>query len=139
MASARRGRGFAVCSGPSCLTVQIAIIGIDGSGKSTLAASLAAVLAAERGLVVGSAVSDEFWVRAPEIDIAGPGFHPYGYSIAARLDRVFRALSRLVVNHKALYPGAKVIQMLLQDNAAAKRSEERRVGKEWRSRWSPYH
>jgi energy-coupling factor transporter ATP-binding protein EcfA2 len=122
MASARRGRGFAVCSGPSCLTVQIAIIGIDGSGKSTLAASLAAVLAAERGLVVGSAVSDEFWVRAPEIDIAGPGFHPYGYAIAARLDRVFRTLSRLVVNHKALYPGAKVIQMLLQDNAAAKLS-----------------
>ncbi len=122
MAEVGGGRGPSICSGSGCLTVQIAIIGIDGSGKSTLAASLAVALAAERGLVVGSAVSDEFWIRAPAIDIAGPGFHPHGYAIAARLDRVFRRLSRLVVNHKALYPGAKVLQMLLQDNAAAKLS-----------------
>ena len=105
------------------MTLQVAIIGIDGSGKSTLAASLAVVIAAEHGLIAGSAVADEFWFRAPQVDIAGPGFHPHGYAIAARLDRVLRKLSHLVVEHKALYPSAKVFQMLLQDNAAMKLSK----------------
>ena len=31
------------------------------------------------------------------------------------------------------------IYALLGENGAGKRSEERRVGKECRSRWSPYH
>jgi len=104
------------------LTLQVAVIGIDGSGKSSLAASLAVVIAAERGLVAGSAASDEFWIRAPDMDLAGPGFHPQGYAIAARLNRLFRRLSHLVVAHKALYPAAKVFQMLVQDNAAVKLS-----------------
>lgn len=109
------------------MTLQVAIVGIDGSGKSTLAASLAAVIAAERGLVTGSAAADELWIRAPDIDIAGPGFHPGGYAIAARLNRVFRKVAHLVVDHKALYPAAKVFQMLLQDNAAAKLSRKYHV------------
>lgn len=100
--------------------LQVAIVGIDGSGKSTLAAALAAVIAGDRGLVAGSAVADEFWVRAPNEDLCAPGFHPHGYSIAARLDRVSRWLSRVLVDNKALYPSAKVFQMLLQDNAAVK-------------------
>ncbi|HAC44656.1 MAG TPA: hypothetical protein DCF65_01175, partial [Chloroflexi bacterium] len=95
------------------MTIQVAIVGIDGSGKSTLAASLAAVIAAERGLVAGSAVADELWIRSPDIDLAGPGFHPHGYAVAARLNRLFRRLSRLVVEHKALYPAAKVFQLSL--------------------------
>ena len=127
MAEARRGRRARVCSGPGRLTIQVAIIGIDGSGKSTLAASLAAVIAAERGLVAGSAVADDLWIRSPDIDLAGPGFHPHGYAIAARLNRLFRRLSRLVVEHKALYPAAKVFQMLLQDNAAVKLSRKYHV------------
>ncbi len=109
------------------MTIQVAIVGIDGSGKSTLAASLAAVIAAEQGLVAGSAVADELWIRSPDIDLAGPGFHPHGYAIAARLNRFFRKLSRLVVEHKALYPAAKVFQMLLQDNAAVKLSKKYHV------------
>ena len=109
------------------MTIQVAIVGIDGSGKSTLAASLAALIAAERGLVAGSAVADELWFRSPDIDLAGPGFHPRGYAIAARLNRLFRKLSRLVVEHKALYPAAKVFQMLLQDNAAVKLSKKYHV------------
>ena len=35
---------------------------------------------------------------------------------------------------KFLKPGAKILEI-----GAATRSEERRVGKECRSRWSPYH
>jgi hypothetical protein len=104
------------------MTTQVAIIGIDGSGKSTVAAALATVLAGGRGLVAGSAVSDEFWVRAPELDLLGPGFHPQGYAIAGRLNTFFRGLTRALVDNRALYPAAKVIQMLLQDNAAVKLS-----------------
>jgi deoxyadenosine/deoxycytidine kinase len=104
-------------------TLQVAVIGIDGSGKSTLAASLAVVLAGEYGLVAGSATADEFWVRASDTDLCGPSFHPQGYAIAARLERLSRGLSRLVVNSRSLYPMAKVFQMLLQDNAAVKLSK----------------
>jgi hypothetical protein len=99
------------------------VIGIDGSGKSTLAASLAVVLAGECGLVAGSAVADEFWIRAPDTDLCGPSFHPQGYAIAARLERISRGFSRLVVDNRSLYPVAKVFQMLLQDNAAVKLSK----------------
>src|SRR5438445_11539404 len=120
MAEARgRGRpGFR--AGASRVALQVAAIGIDVSGKSTLAASLAVVIAAEQGLIAGSAVADEFWFRASQIDIAGPGFHPHGYAIAARLDRVFRKLSHVGVEHKRLYPSAKVSEMLLQACAAVK-------------------
>jgi hypothetical protein len=104
-------------------TLQVAVIGIDGSGKSTLVASLAVLLAGECGLVAGSAVADEFWVRAPDTDLCGPSFHPHGYAIAARLERISRRFSRLVVDNRALYPMAKVFQMLLQDNAAVKLSK----------------
>lgn len=109
------------------MTLQVSIIGIDGSGKSTLAAALATVLAGERGLVAGSAVADQFWVRAPDLDLLGPGFHPQGYAIAGRLNTLFRGLTRMLVDNKALYPGAKVVQMLLQDNAAVKLSGRYRV------------
>src|ERR1039457_3876981 len=34
---------------------------------------------------------------------------------------------------------AKRVQDLARDEERMTRSEERRVGKEWRSRWSPYH
>ncbi len=104
-------------------SLQVAVIGIDGSGKSTLAASLAVLLAGECGLVAGSAVADEFWVRAPDTDLCGPSFHPHGYAIAARLERISRRFTRLVVDNRALYPMAKVFQMLLQDNAAVKLSK----------------
>jgi energy-coupling factor transporter ATP-binding protein EcfA2 len=109
------------------VTLQVAVIGIDGSGKSTLASSLAVVVAAEHGLIAGSAAADQFWIRAPEMDLAGRGFHPHGYAIAARLNLLFRRLSHLVVDHKALYPAAKVFQMLLQDNAAVKLSRRYHV------------
>ena len=109
------------------MTLQVAVIGIDGSGKSTLASALAVVVAAERRLVAGSAAPDEFWIRAPDMDLAGHGFHPGGYAIAARFSVLFRRLSHIVVDHKALYPAAKVFQMLLQDNAAVKLSRRYQI------------
>src|SRR2546430_7331428 len=38
-----------------------------------------------------------------------------------------------------LSPGKHTLQLLLGDQNHVPRSEERRVGKECRSRWSPYH
>src|SRR5260370_20259424 len=90
MAEARRRRRPRLCPGSSRVTIQVAIVGIDGSGKSTLAASLAAVIAAERGLVAGFAVADELLIRPPDIYLAGPRFHPLGYTIAAPRNRFFR-------------------------------------------------
>src|SRR5260370_11070789 len=110
MAQARGRRRPRLRAGPGGVTLQVAIVGIDGSGKSTLAASLAVVIAAEHGLIAGSAVADGFWFRAPQVDIPGPGVHPHGYAIAARLDRVFRQLSHLVVAHKTPFPSAQVFQ-----------------------------
>src|SRR5207245_8926199 len=103
--------------GSGSVTLQVAVIGIDGSGKSTLASSLAVVIAAERRLIAGSAAADQFWIRAPEIDLAGHGFHPGGYAVAARLNVLFRSPSHLVVDHTALYLAAQVFRMLRPEHA----------------------
>src|SRR5256886_8648305 len=39
----------------------------------------------------------------------------------------------------ALTPGTYKVDVIVRDVASGARSEERRVGKECRSRWSPYH
>ena len=56
--------------------------------------------------------------------------------VLVELDDPFGLPSRLVIEplfRKFLLPGALILGFL------AARSEERRVGKECRSRWSPYH
>ena len=40
---------------------------------------------------------------------------------------------------KAFDPNYKLLDEMYQDDYYPARSEERRVGKECRSRWSPYH
>jgi SAM-dependent methyltransferase len=102
------------------MTVHIAVVGIDGSGKSTLTHSLAALIAAECGLVAGSASGPEAWVRAPSHDLCGPGFHPWGRPMAARLGRPLRRIAKALTGSRPLYPAAKVLQMLVQDNATVK-------------------
>src|SRR2546426_10069082 len=47
-----------------------------------------------------------------------------------------RDITRLRPNQKLKQSG---VAYVLQDNSVFPRSEERRVGKECRSRWSPYH
>ena len=39
---------------------------------------------------------------------------------------------------ESLLPGGEDVEIIIIDDGS-KRSEERRVGKECRSRWSPYH
>ena len=41
--------------------------------------------------------------------------------------------------HKVTYASATVSKGDISNSVTATRSEERRVGKECRSRWSPYH
>ena len=50
---------------------------------------------------------------------------------------ITKALLQSGVSYVGGYPGAPVSHLL--DVMADARSEERRVGKECRSRWSPYH
>ena len=66
-----------------------------------------------------------------------------GMIVQARLQSVFKKYSQV------MFPGGltgrEVAEKMLHDNGiydvkvTATRSEERRVGKECRSRWSPYH
>ena len=52
--------------------------------------------------------------------------HPAGFALACQLD-------------KGLPADVDYLALRRAEDAAAMRSEERRVGKECRSRWSPYH
>jgi len=99
-------------------TLQVAVLGIDGSGKSSLAQALPVVLAAELGLVAGSA-SEDFWVYGPDQDHLAPRFHPRGFPVAARLSRLAKRLAKRAARRGSrLYPYLKLAQMLFQDDAA---------------------
>ena len=77
--------------------------------------------------------------------------HQYGVHDVERLLRLPRSTIRSLVNAGFVSPARGprksylfsfqdlIVLRTAQALAAAKRSEERRVGKECRSRWSPYH
>ena len=48
-------------------------------------------------------------------------------------------LKEIVINTLDLNKAQDIITIDLKDKSSMARSEERRVGKECRSRWSPYH
>ena len=73
--------------------MNIAILGIDGSGKSSLSQALPVVLAAELGIVAGTA-GDDFWVFGPDQDHLAPNFRPRGFPIAAQLANTTRRCFR---------------------------------------------
>ena len=59
-----------------------------------------------------------------------------GKAFAARLRaRIATAVADMAA--RGITPGLAVV--LVGEDPASQRSEERRVGKECRSRWSPYH
>src|SRR2546430_17340542 len=53
--------------------------------------------------------------------------------------REYSADSGWWLGYNAEGPSGKSLQVIRFDALSGKRSEERRVGKECRSRWSPYH
>jgi shikimate kinase len=99
------------------MTLHICILGVDGSGKSTVTAALPAILAAEADLVAGAA-GEDFRVCVADEDHLAPGFYPEGLPLSARLSRRFKKSAKKVVDHRKLYPLAKVAQMVCQDAAA---------------------
>lgn len=100
------------------MTLHVCVLGIDGSGKSTISAALPYALAAETGLLVGSA-GEAFRVVAPEEDHLASKFHPDGLPVSARLSTRLKRLAKRLVDARKLYPAAKLSQMVLQDVAAA--------------------
>ena len=99
------------------MSLHVCVLGIDGSGKSTVVSALPAILAAEHGLVVGSA-SESFRIVAPDEDHLAKEFYPDGLPLAARLSLRFKRLAKRFADHPKLYTVFKLAQMLSQDSAA---------------------
>src|ERR1017187_5116757 len=90
------------------------------------------ILALERGVHIGAhpGYPDRANFGRLEISMSASEIEQTVLGQIGRLDAVVRRLGGEIVHvkpHGALY------------NVAVHRSEERRVGKECRSRWSPYH
>src|SRR5256885_16947628 len=71
------------------------------------------------------------------LDFAGPRFKQE--LTTEEWSRVFREAKALGVLQLGLSGGEPLLRTDLEGLVATARSEERRVGKECRSRWSPYH
>ena len=71
--------------------------------------------------------------------MVGAFLHPPAAVLPTPSERLFTHLraSHVALTHD-LEPGADLRQLVAKEVAHG-RSEERRVGKECRSRWSPYH
>jgi SAM-dependent methyltransferase/energy-coupling factor transporter ATP-binding protein EcfA2 len=100
------------------MTLHVCVLGIDGSGKSTISAALPGILAAEMGLLAGAA-GEEFRVVSPQEDHLAPRFRPDGLPLSARLAARLKKAAKRLVDHRSLYPAAKLSQLVLQDHAAA--------------------
>ena len=107
---------FAVPNGKS-----LGIIGVNGAGKSTLLKLLVGTLQP-----TGGNISLRGQVAA--LLELGAGFHPE-----------FTGRKNIFLNASLLGVPDENIEQLEADIIEFSRSEERRVGNEWRSRWSPYH
>ena len=71
--------------------------------------------------------------------VSEPGFksiHGHG-GIATAINRIVRSLKDL--GHEPLVIVTSYSDEIIEHEGIPVRSEERRVGKECRSRWSPYH
>jgi dephospho-CoA kinase len=99
------------------MTLHVSVLGIDGSGKSTVVAALPAILAAETGVVVGSA-GEAFSIVDAKEDHLASRFYPDGLPISARLSLRLKRLAKKFVDQPKLYTVFKLLQMLLQDSAA---------------------
>jgi len=98
----------------------VSIIGPSGSGKSTILRCITGLLQPQRGTIrVGETRVDTLTQEAQRIELR------------KRVGFVFQQYN--------LFPHLSVLENLVIAPRKVLRSEERRVGKECRSRWSPYH
>src|SRR5258707_14417999 len=99
--------------------------------RRDFAAGIAAGIAAPH--IIGSARAQGATIKigmcAP---ITGPAAEAGKYATGGA------KLALEAVNKKGGVLG-KQVELIVEDDQTTNRSEERRVGKEWRSRWAPYH
>jgi len=107
----------------SCDETAAAVITPDGHISSNIVASQSSLHAAYGGVVPEVA-------SRRHLELVTPVIRQALGDAGVSLDEVQKI---------AVTQGPGLIGALLVGLAAAKRSEERRVGKECRSRWSPYH
>src|SRR5256885_15749107 len=134
----------------------VAIIGHNGSGKSTLAKLLAAILKPTSGLVQvdglhTDASGEDLWTIRQRVGIVFQ--NPDDQLVASTvIDDIAFGPENLGLPRFEIEERIQEAMGLLELEAYAptaikdlsigqkqQRSEERRVGKECRSRWSPYH
>ena len=128
----------------------VAVLGPNGAGKTTLLRALAGLVPLDGGrIVIDDQTVDDPAARCfvvPERRFVGVVFQNYllfphlnvldnvAFGLRGRHVSAAQA-ERDVVEHVQV----REQQVVLEHDADGTRSEERRVGKECRSRWSPYH
>ena len=129
----------------------VAIVGESGSGKSVTAMTLMGLTRGPNSKFEGRALFEgRDLVTAPENElrkVRGPGIAMVFQDPMSSLDPVYKIGTQIVEQiriHEADISRAqaydRAIELLERVGIPrAERSEERRVGKECRSRWSPYH
>ena len=107
---------------------SVAIVGASGSGKSTLLQLMGTLDTPSAGAILfqGRDISALGWQERAAIRNKNIGF----------VFQFHHLLPEFSARENAAMPG---IIGGMAHSLAAERSEERRVGKECRSRWSPYH
>ena len=123
----------------------LGVVGESGCGKSTLGRLMIRLLQATRGEVMfdgkdlGTMGTDELRSTRKRMQMVFQD--PYA-SLNPRLrvrDLIAEPLIIHHVNNSAKEDTDRVEELMRKCGIRSSRSEERRVGKECRSRWSPYH
>src|SRR2546426_6137651 len=128
--------GITRCGGDASGAVDAPVRPPDGARRRTADWALLATLT--EGVVVG--------VPADLVIAKGTCFPVFAYEVAQAIDldaaerRLLAGAERQTIKHKRRAPAYFEYEPApLRVARQAERSEERRVGKECRSRWSPYH
>ena len=124
---------------------KVGIIGINGTGKSTLLRILAGAEEPDSGTVIRTkGVRVSYLPQIPEFDTHGSVLEQVMAHLPLDLKAAKEFEAKSILGKLGIADYDRDISTLSggerrRVGIAAARSEERRVGKECRSRWSPYH